>query len=606
MLFVVETALLGWGVMERTDRPVSRRDLLGWFAGAALVSVVPSLLTACRGGDEEPGTATTVPATQPASSPPVTTPAGEIEPSSTDVVYTEANPRWFGREISPAGQVGGTLAEGFPDDPSSLNPMFATDRTSYYVFRMIYDALFDTHLRPSEPAGNLVTSQELSEDALQWTFTLRDDVRWHDGEPFTSADVVFSYTLFGNPEIASFTQRVNLAVAAVEAPDDWTVVFTLHAPAPEFIADYCIWPILAKHVLETVPPAELGGHASSTGSDPALVVGTGPFVFEQWTQGESISAVRNDSYWDGVPHLDRWVARVIQDPAAQVNQLLSGQIDFLSSAPLSSVEQLEEPEVVLTAYDSGSMRYVGFNLDPEKSTLFQDLRVRQALIHAIDRQAIVETVRFGYGTVTPGLYGPMAAFYTPEAITIDYPYDPEKAAALLDEAGWAVGPGGLRELDGAPVTVTLVCSTMHPEAPAIQEFWRKVGVETEIVALPTQQFFERAGTLREFDAVINSSGITSGPDQTWLVGCDSFESGGNRVRYCNPEVDALLEEGKVELDIERRRAIYVELQNLVLADAPFGVLYFAEEVAAFNTRVHNLFPDRLGGRFNAETWWVES
>jgi peptide/nickel transport system substrate-binding protein len=249
-------------------------------------------------------------------------------------------------------------------------------------------------------------------------------------------------------------------------------------------------------------------------------------------------------------------------------------------------------------------------MDPEKTTLFQDANVRKALLYALDREAMIETIRFGYGEVAVGTMPVLSWAYNPEGIEETYPYDPELAMQLLDEAGWVVGGDGVRELDGQRLAFGMYTNAgnvvREAYLTAIQEFWAQIGVEMTPQLEPFPALVDRITTTFDFEAVLIGFSWSATPDQSAMWGCDSYGAGFNFVRYCNEEVDEIAAAALSEPDQATRVELYTEMQNLILADLPMAVLDFPTAITGLNNRVHNLFPSDVNQRFNPETWWIES
>jgi peptide/nickel transport system substrate-binding protein len=509
--------------------------------------------------------------------------------------------------IEPApGQGGALVLASVEGDLATLYPLGGDWGLGF----LCYQALIEIHPVTLEPVGRLAEGWEVSEDGLTWTIALRPGVRWQDGEPFTSADVKFSYELQMNPESPSeVATYFSEAIASVEAPDDLTVVFNLHRRESEFANDHLQYLIAAKHVLEGIPANELATSGVSTGSDPSLVVGTGPFKFQEWISGDRLVMVRNDDYWDGQPHLDQVIERFVADGTAIASQLRTGEIDAGIIEP-AMVPELEAAGITITSEPNTAVFFIAFNQDPEKTTLFQDKRVRQALWTAIDRQALVDAVVFGFGEVAESAIPPTSWVNQPEEITVDYPYDPERAAALLEEAGWTMGADNVRQKDGQPFAFTVWGTAgdgiIEAGLAATQAYWRAVGVQAEIQLQPDAALYERFVEQKDYEACWWRAYFFASPSLYWLYASASYPDGGNRVMYANPEADELIAEIAGEPDRERQVELATQLQNIVLEDAPYALLFWGEQTWGVSPRAHNFLPNALNFSFNAETWWVES
>jgi peptide/nickel transport system substrate-binding protein len=519
--------------------------------------------------------------------------------------------RMMGMPIEPALHEGGVFVEGGDGDLESVSPIFSIP---YYYMPIIFETLIDLHPIDYQPVGNLAAAWEALDDGSAWLITLRDGVTWHDGEAFNADDVKTTFDLHMNEETgSSSTFYLNEMIEGVEIVDDRTIRFDLK----DVIVDFLIEPLTriligAEHILTMVPPAELQQHASSTGEDPAMVVGTGAFKFAEWVPGDHTRLVRYDEYWDGRPHLDEFVYVALQSQANGAVLLKTGEIDFTFELSPLQAPEFDGTDVQIIEYPSLGSRFLALNLDEAQTTLFQDVRVRQALRYAIDTVTITETVMDGYATPADQIYPPYSPYYDAEGVTVKYGYEPETARQLLDEAGWLEGADGVREKDGQPFSFTAWTRIGDEERAnvltAIQEYFREVGVQMDVQLEQNDALEERTDQRHDFEAVLDSDFQSSVPDQTYLWACDAYPNGANYFKYCNPEVDELLAQGLVELDPVKRKEIYTQFQNLVLADLPVIPLYFLHWTMGLNNRVHNYFPGYVGvyvDRFNAETWWVE-
>jgi peptide/nickel transport system substrate-binding protein len=464
-------------VVQSTERTLSRRFLLGnTIAFGLTMPTVGAILAACGADNDEPTTTAAQPAvasptngstadptattgaisttatatTQVATTPiaieetPGETPAGEraIDPDSE--IY-------MGFEIEPAPHMGGTLVEGIQAD--LLYPYLTSSATNGWG---ITETLLEYQPETGELFPCLAVAWEASEDAGEWTFSLREGVVWHDGTPFTAGDVQATYeviaqTLFGQAGTAQL-------VAEVEVVDDFTIRMVLVEPLASF-ADYVTgMMVLPTHILDQVTEEDLteifDSHATQTGSDPAVVIGTGPFKFKEIDPGSHVIVVRNDDYWAGPPYLDEIIFRNFNDQLALTTALQSGEVDtagalwyYSARVDPGSLDDLETAGLVTESLPGDTYYFFMFNLDPDKTTMWQDKRIRQALYQAVDRQTLLEAVLFGHGQVAHGTLSPAYGF-DPAMITVRYDYDPEVAGGLLDEAGWVMGADGIREKDG--------------------------------------------------------------------------------------------------------------------------------------------------------------
>jgi peptide/nickel transport system substrate-binding protein len=596
-------------------RALSRRALVGRALAVAASVPAVTLLAACGSDDEEPtataagGTGAPTPteataaatATEHMAEPTATgelaepsPTSGEGEPTATAEgeatqpppggTFVEGGDPLMGQEFEP-GVPGGTFVEyGYLQSVNFTH----SDTHTWYIQRLIFQGLIQPSIFDYAPVGELAEAWEISDDAMTWTFFLREGVLFHDGEPFTAEDVVVSYAYQMDESVGggAYTPLTEL-IASVEQVDDYTVAFTTHDVSPDFLIRGCRRFIAAAHVISAIEPADFAASPAGTGSDPAFIIGTGPFKFREFVSEDHITVDRFDDYWGGAPYLDTYITRVVQDGQATTTALLSGDADFVWETLISSRQELEQAGLILHEWQAPGFDVIQLNLDPERTPLFQDVRVRQALMFALDREAMLQVAYEGVGTVAETIQTRGTVFENPEGVTVRYTYDPERAMALLDEAGWMVGPDGVREKDGLrfafPLTSSSDWEPYIDQVTIAQELWRAIGIEVELNLVPYDTTWELAAE-RDFVALMIDAQSPLAPDRTFIYGCGSPD---NFTGYCNPEVDALLAEALVELDQARRIELYTEFQNIILTELPILPTISVNGFLATNPRVRN-------------------
>ena len=466
---------------------------------------------------------------------------------------------------------GGTLVVGTNADPGPLNPGITTSVPTHVVTGPMFNGLvgIDQELQPTP---DLATSWQVSDDGLSATFTLADDVRWHDGQPFSSADVKFTFEQILLPFSARTKAALTPVLAGIDTPDDGTVVFRFSRPYPAFLAliDKVNAPILPRHLYEGTDPM----------TNPAnqRPVGTGAFEFASATPGNEYRMVRNDDYFkEEGPYLDEIVVRVIPEQASLAAAFEAGEVDYLPLPPEAEVDRLAELEGV-TATDEGreafaSVTFLVFNL--ERPAL-QDRRVREAIALAVDEEFIIDSVLDGNGLVTTGPISPdLDTFYSRDVPV--YETDVERARTLLAEAG------------AADVRLTFVHDpSVARLAAVLKDQLGQIGIDLQLVSLERNAWIDRLYKAKDFD--LSYTNFENGPDPAIGVHRAFLSSNigpvpfSNAAQYRNPEVDDLLTRAGTTVDTDERVKLYEEFQRIVTEDLPYlylhqvdrGVLYRSE------------------------------
>lgn len=512
---------------------------------------------------------------------------------------------------------GGTLIHGDSSDINTVNAILGDNAPTNDINLLVFETLTSSDAtRPSYVPG-LADSWELGADGKTYTFKLNQSAKWHDGQPFTADDVIFSFDAQSNPDVgSSYTGTFTGFVASYEKLDDYTVsVVTTDtfAPLAFFGNFYC--PIMPKHIWEGVDPKTWADDGGSTGEDPSRVIGTGPFKFVSWTQGEKVELVRNDEYWDtnAIPNIENFTFVVWPDDSAAVEALRSGAIDTFENVPPADTQSVaDEDSVDVTIFDTVNFTFYGYNLDPEKTPLFQEKEVRQALFYALDRQSIVDNILLGYAEVAQGSQPKLSPAYAPDEITTHYNYDPDKAMQLLDGAGWVAGDDGVRAKDGNKlefeVMYTGSVAVYNQLVPYMQEAWDAIGVKMTPNGVDFGSVLIPAIT-ETYDyqiALLGFSWDVTG-DQTAMFSSTSYgPTGFNFMKYSNADVDRLNSEANVELDAAKRRDLLVQSANLVNDDLPVGILSFGRNRDGYNVRVKNWNPNGYAGLlWSIPFAWIE-
>lgn len=513
--------------------------------------------------------------------------------------------------IEPAAQEGGTVVFGESGDISTVNGILTADSPTIYITGLIYETLLGASPIDGRPVPGLADSWDISPDGLTYTFHLNTDATWHDGVDFTADDVAFSFDSVLDPNTGSaYRSIVRDAVASYRVIDpdtfemtarDRTVTFLYEGPGAVLV--------MPKHIWESVGTESWSFDGGSTGQDASRVIGTGPFKFGEWVQGDHVTIVRNDDYYDQVPYIDALTMQVLPNADSTVLALQDGQIDIMEIVPPAQMAAVQATDgLSVDIYDFFQFTFYAFNLDPARSDLWQDKGVRQAMFYALDRDAITRNIFLGYGEAAIGTQPPLSPAYAPDQMTPEYTYDPEKAKSLLAEAGWTDSDGnGWLDRDGKELSFKLTYSggdaVVEQIVAYMQEAWKGIGVRMEPESVAGGAFLD---ALKQHDFDMALLAVTLGTDgsQTALFSCDAVASGLNFMGYCNDAWDSLDDQQRREFDIDARTQLLVEQSKIVWDDQPVGILRFGVARTGYSDRLHNFYPNGYGFLWSIPWVWV--
>ncbi|MFA7345383.1 MAG: peptide-binding protein [Terrimicrobiaceae bacterium] len=425
-------------------------------------------------------------------------------------------------------------------------------------------------------------------------FALRDRVRWHDGKPFTSRDVAFTYESIMDDAFASPRKPDFDLIQKIETPGLRTVRVTYRKPFSPALTSWMM-SILPAHILEGKSP---GWWTSNFNRAP---VGTGPFRFGEWRTNEFIRVVRNPDYFDSPgPWLDGMVFRSLPDQLSLRLAFETRQVDFWAAEPWTVSTFEKDPRFDVFSSPSGSYTYIGWNLN---RPLFKDQRVRQAMAHAVDVPDMVKYILYGHGLQSTGIFTPQMWFFNPEVIP--FTYDPDKARALLDAAGWVPGPDGIRVKDGTRFSFTLITNNgneiRRDIATLAQDGFRKIGIEVKVELYEWAVFLKNHVNKGDFDAMVLGWVLGNDYDQfqIWHSSQTNPEQL-NVVGYKNPEVDRLLQSIRQEYNRDKIMSMAGRMQDIIYRDQPYLFLYVPQGTSVMWKNSYRICrPDGKGG-------WIDS
>jgi peptide/nickel transport system substrate-binding protein len=400
-------------------------------------------------------------------------------------------------------------------------------------------------------------------------FTLRDGVRWHDGAAFTSADVAFTYRAIMDEKVASPRRSDFELVSSVETPDPHTVIVRYKKPFSPALLSW-MGAILPEHLLGKLDPSKW---PEAYNRAP---VGTGPFKFDSWKTNEFIRLKKNPDYFLGSPWLDSIVFRVLPDPLTLQLAFQTKQVDFWNVSPWAVKSLEKDPRFDLFSAPGNMYNYIGWNL---RRPMFQDLKVRQAMAQAVNVPQMIKYIIYGRGVQSTGIFTPQVWFFDPSVKPL--PYDPAAARKLLDEAGWKVGPDGIRVKDGKRFSFTLLANNGNEVrrdiATLVQDDLKQVGIEVKVEIYEWAVLLKRFVNKGEFDAIVLGWGLGYDFDQYGIWhSSQTHPEELNFIGYNNPEVDHLLTDLRQEYARPEIIRLASKLQQAIYADQPYLFLFVPE------------------------------
>ncbi len=486
---------------------------------------------------------------------------------------------------------GGRFVYPLPIEPATLDLVSGTDQASVLVQKLVADGLVD-HDADLRPVPRLAESWEFSPDGRVLTFSLRRGVRFHDGEALTSDDVRHTYDRIVDPASRAIGRLdAFLPVERIETPDPHTVRVIYREPYA---------PALRAWETPIAPRPGNAGRADGPESPGRAPIGTGPFRFVAWEAGRRIVLAANDDYFGGRPHLDEFVFQVIPSQETALQALLAGEVDYASLTPVQW-----QAHGGRAGFDRRfrTLRFVPLFLyyiawrGDGSNPFFADPRVRRAVSLALDRRGYVESVLRGLGEVARSPFHPAVLPAREEADGA--PFDPERAARLLDDAGWRIDPStGLRAREGVPFRFRLLIYGSGQDhvqfSQVAQESLRRLGIEMTIQRLDWPTLWSRLKS-GDFEAALSGTVFTPDPDSLFgMLHSSQIEGGQNYAAYRDRDVDGWLEEGRRTLDSDGRESIYRRIERRVNERQPYTFLFYPTVVAAVSRRVGGVTPSPLG------------
>jgi peptide/nickel transport system substrate-binding protein len=459
---------------------------------------------------------------------------------------------------------GGTLTIAFASDTKTLDPTYSVNFSERQPLYLIYNTLLA--IQPDASIGpELAEKWEVLDEGKRIVLHLRQGVKFHDGTPFDAQAVKFNLDQRLDPAVQSpLRPQLSLILDKVDVTDPATVTLHLKATSPALLG------MLAQREGFMSSPTAVKKYGKDYGTNP---VGTGPFVFRQWTPGSTLVVEKNPQYWEqGKPYLDRVVFSDTSSVVVGMQRLITGEADYLSALSPTDVRQLQNRSNI--RLDEGPpSRWYGLQWQVDRAP-FNNPALRQAIAHAIDRKRIVDILMAGKATIAESLTPPGLWWFDPKLKS--YPYDPAKAKELLAQANL---PNLTLSLSNPQITLLQQINQL------VQEQLRAVGITVKLDPIAQSDWYPRLS-----QGLINFSPIrwSQRPDPDGLYPLLLRSTGAqNSTKYNNPQVDKLLDEARDITDLTQRQQLYWQAQEIVARDLPYVPLFFSIEYAAMRSNVHN-------------------
>ena len=478
---------------------------------------------------------------------------------------------------------GGSLINAMAGEPSNLIAMIAGDSASSAIAGNIFNSLlkYDEYLNY---APDLAESWEISNNQKTITFKLKKGLQWADGQPLTSADVLFTWKLITNSNTRTPYASDYQLVKKASTPDSLTFKVTYESSYAPALDTWTSLHILPQHILKD---EDINNTFFSR-----KPIGSSYYKLDKWISGQQVTLKTNENSVLGAPLIKKLISRIIPDTSSQFLELTADNIDLMSINPIQyqrvfpARKDLQQKIALYKELGNG-YTYLGFNL---KKTPFNDIRVRQALNYAIDKDEVIKGVLLGLGEPISSPYKPGTRWNNPKLKP--YPYSPSKALKLLADAGYIKDKNGSLTRDGKPLKFEIITNQNKQRemtAVVIQKRLQEIGVEVSIRVIEWASFVNRFIKTGDFDVVVLGWSLSLDPDQ-YNIWHSSQQGPGqfNFLGYSNKNVDKLLELGRKELDVFKREEIYHEFSKYLLEDSPIIYLYAGYSLSAVHKRVKGI------------------
>ncbi|MDU2066044.1 MAG: ABC transporter substrate-binding protein [Sporomusaceae bacterium] len=476
---------------------------------------------------------------------------------------------------------------GVENESDKVNPIFADEHDD--AISLIFSGLV-RYDDKNEPIPDMAESWDISSDKLTYTFHLKKNIKWHDGQPFTADDVKFTIEAALNPKNNSMIRERFEEIKAVQIMDPYTVKIVLKTPFP-LLVNVMSTGMLPKHLLE--------GKDINNNAFNAAPIGTGPFKFVEWKKGQYMKLAANQDFYRQSPKSEQVILKYLPDQNVRALQLETGEIDVALVDPMEVDRMKQKDNLTVHRIVTADYRVLMYNrLNP----LWEDARVRQALNYAVDRNALVNGVLLGWGKPA---YGPLQLSWANNPDVNPYTFNLEKAKALLTEAGWTPGPDGVLQKDGKRFSFKLTTFVTDPVrvalVNALSTQFKQIGVEA--IPDPKEKGSFKIG---QTDTFLLGWGSPFDPDDdTYRIFHSSQMEIANYEHYKNTKVDSLLLAARQASDRNERIALYKEFQNELAKDPAFNFLAYLDVALVTKKNLTGIKEKTLGHHGAGYMWNLE-
>jgi len=497
---------------------------------------------------------------------------------------------------------GGRIVLGIEGNINTINPILVSQEGEEKISNIVFKGLVKLD-KELNVVPDLAESWAVSDDGLEWTFLLKDGPKWSDGSPITSKDVVFTFNqIFDKKSDSSVSQKFQ-NLASFKALDDSRIVFKLFQPDAFFLNELTVG-IIPFHIFE--------GEEIEVEELKTLKLGNGPFKVSKWdTVLKEIILEKNEKYYDKIPYIDEIVFKIFPDKESQKSAFKAGEIDVVEIENEDSLLYQHMDNVKIYRFPNMYYEFIALNLK-KNIFLFQDIRVRQALLYGIDRDKIQKDILSNKGIIVNSPVLPYSWAYNGNLES--YPYDPKKALLLLQEAGWEfseadgflynINPNTGRKIKFEfKLIVNEENNTRIQVAELIKQNLKELGIGVEVISKPWDEVKKHIEK-KDFDAVFLAWKLDMTPDIQFAFHSNEINKGYNFVSYSNPDIDEISLAVRRTMDLKERKELLFKGQKIINNELPYLFLYTKDRILAVKSQINGISPGPNSFFEDIEYWWT--